>query len=97
MGGLYLDPLEKALVLFSEEKSQIRALDRSQLVLSMLPGFPERRSQGYVLALLTTLEVATGKVIGPLHRRHRAVELKKSLARLDDEFPGLEAHLILDN
>ncbi|WP_037684662.1 IS630 family transposase, partial [Streptomyces griseus] len=44
------------------------------------------------------LEVATGKVIGSLHRRHRAVEFKKFLTKLDKEVPsGLDIHLILDN
>ncbi|AJT69904.1 hypothetical protein T261_8311 [Streptomyces lydicus] len=63
--GLYLDPPEKALVLCVDEKSQIRALDRSQPVLPMMPGVPERRSQDYVRAGTTTLfaalEVASGK------------------------------------
>ncbi|MER5995766.1 IS630 family transposase [Streptomyces viridosporus] len=100
--GLYLDPPEKALVLCGDEKSQIQALNRSQPVLPMVPGVPGRRSHDYVRAGTTTLfaalEVATGKVIGSLHRRHRAVEFKKFLARLDQEVPaGLEVHLILDN
>jgi hypothetical protein len=80
--GLYLDPPEKALVLCVDEKSQIQALDRSQPILPMMPGVPERRSHDYVRAGTTTLfaalEVATGKVIGSLHRRHRAAEFKKS-------------------
>jgi transposase len=100
--GLYLDPPEKALVLCVDEKSQIQALDRSQPVLPMVPGVPERRSHDYVRAGTTTLfaalEVATGKVIGSLHRRHRAVEFKKFLAKLDKEVPaGLDVHLICDN
>src|SRR5690606_28228817 len=100
--GLYLDPPEKALVLCVDEKSQIQALDRSQPVLPMMPGIPERRSHDYVRAGTTTLfaalEVATGKVIGSLHRRHRAVEFKKFLAKLDKEVPAeLDVHLILDN
>ncbi|WP_217131150.1 IS630 family transposase, partial [Streptomyces sp. AC558_RSS880] len=100
--GLYLDPPEKALVLCVDEKSQIQALDRSQPVLPMMPGVPERRSHDYVRAGTTTLfaalEVATGKVIGSLHRRHRAVEFKKFLTKLDKEVPAeLEVHLILDN
>jgi hypothetical protein len=45
-----------------------------------MPGVPERRSHDYVRAGTTTLfaapEVATGKVIGSLHRRHRATEFK---------------------
>ncbi|MEU8787082.1 IS630 family transposase [Streptomyces sp. NPDC048637] len=100
--GLYLDPPEKALVLCVDEKSQIQALDRSQPVLPMVPGVPERRSHDYVRAGTTTLsaalEVATGKVIGSLHRRHRFVEFKKFLNKLDTEVPAdLEVHLILDN
>ncbi|MBB4986695.1 transposase [Streptomyces sp. SFB5A] len=97
--GLYLDPPERALVLCVDEKSQIQALDRSQPV---LPGVPERRSHDYARSGTTTrfaaLDTATGKVIGSLHRRHRAVEFKKFLAKLDKEVPAdLEVHLILDN
>ena len=66
------------------------------------PGFPNVASHDYVRAGTTTLfaalEVAMGKVIGSLHRRHRAVEFKKFLAKLDKEVPAeLEVHLILDN
>lgn len=100
--GLYLDPPEKALVLCVDEKSQIQALDRSQPVLPMMPGVPERRSHDYIRAGTTTLfaalEVATGKVIGSLHRRHGAAEFKKFLAKVDKEVPAdLQIHLILDN
>lgn len=99
--GLYLDPPEKALVLCVDEKSRIQALDRSQPVLPMMPGVPERRSHDCIRAGTTTLfaalEVATGKVIGSLHRRHRAIEFKKFLAKLDKEVPAsLQVHLILD-
>ena len=42
--------------------------------------------------------MASGKVIGSLHRRHRTVEFKKFLATLEREVPdGLEIHLVLDN
>ncbi|MFF3850518.1 hypothetical protein [Streptomyces sp. NPDC002328] len=37
--------------------------------------------------LFAAPEAATGKVIGSLHRRHRAVELKKFLTKLDKEVP----------
>jgi transposase len=100
--GLYLDPPEKALVLAVDEKSQIQALDRSAPVLPMMPGMPERRTHDYVRHGITTLfaalDVATGEVIGSIHRRHRAVEFKKFLAKLDREVPaGLDVHLICDN
>ncbi|MEQ4608304.1 IS630 family transposase [Streptomyces cavourensis] len=100
--GLYLDPPERALVFCVDEKSQIQALDRSQPVLPMMPKVPQRVTHDYVRAGTTTLfaalEVATGKVIGSLHRRHRAEEFKKFLIKLDREVPdGLEVHLVLDN
>ncbi len=100
--GLYLDPPERALVFCVDEKSQIQALDRSQPVLPMMPGVPQRVTHDYVRAGTTTLfaalEVATGKVIGSLHRRHRAEEFRKFLIRLDQEVPAdLDVHLVLDN
>jgi len=89
--GLYLDPPERALVLCVDEKSQVQALDRSQPVLPMLPGMPERRTHDYVrhgvTSLFAALDIATGQVIGSLHRRHRSIEFKKFLARLDKEVP----------
>jgi transposase len=100
--GLYLDPPEKALVLAVDEKSQIQALDRSAPVLPMMPGMPERRTHDYVRHGITTLfaalDVATGTVIGSIHRRHRAVEFKQFLAKLDKQVPAeLDVHLICDN
>jgi transposase len=100
--GLYLDPPERAVVLCVDEKSQIQALARFQPILPMMPGTPERRSHDYIrhgtTSLFAALDMATGKVIGSLHRRHRAVEFKKFLVRIDEEVPEhLEIHLILDN
>ena len=100
--GLYLDPPEKALVLCVDEKSQIQALDRSAPVLPMMPGMPERRTHDYlrhgVTTLFAALDVATGQVIGSIHRRHRASEFKKFLTTLDKQVPaGLQVHLICDN
>ena len=97
--GLYLDPPERALVLCVDEKSQIQALDRSAPVLPMMPGMPERRTHDYlrngVTTLFAALDVATGEVIGSLHRRHRAAEFKKFLTKLDKEAPAdLDVHLI---
>jgi len=100
--GLYLDPPERALVLCVDEKSQIQALDRSQPVLPMMPGMPERRTHDYLRngtsSLFAALDVATGRVIGSVHRRHRAVEFKKFLAKLDKQVPAeLGVHLVCDN
>jgi transposase len=100
--GLYLDPPERAVVLCVDEKSQIQALDRSAPTLPMLPGTPERATHDYkrngTSSLFAALEVASGKVIGSLHARHRAVEFKKFLKQIDAEVPAeLDVHLILDN
>ncbi|WP_443063355.1 IS630 family transposase [Streptomyces sp. NBC_00445] len=100
--GLYFNPPEGAVVLSVDEKSQIQALDRSQPVLPIMPGMPERRTHDYVRNGLTTLfaafDVATGEVITALHRRHRAAEFKKFLIRIDKEVPAhLQIHLIVDN
>jgi transposase len=44
------------------------------------------------------LDVATGKVIGSCHRRHRSVEFRKFLDRIDAAVPrDLDVHIILDN
>jgi transposase/AraC-like DNA-binding protein len=100
--GLYLDPPEKALVLCVDEKSQIQALDRTQPLLPLRPGQPERQTHDYVrhgtTSLFAALDVATGDVIGECHRRHRAIEFKKFLNTIDEQVPAhLDVHLIMDN
>ena len=100
--GLYLNPPERAVVLCVDEKSQIQALDRTAPILPMLPGPPQRATHDYkrhgTSSLYAALDIATGKVIGSLHARHRAVEFKKFLVTLDREVPSeLDVHLILDN
>jgi transposase len=100
--GLYLNPPERAVVLCVDEKSQIQALDRTAPILPMLPGVPERATHDYKRAgtssLYAALDLTTGKVIGALHSRHRAIEFKQFLATLDREVPAdLDVHLVLDN
>ena len=100
--GLYHNPPEKAVVLCTDEKSQIQALDRSQRVLPMTPGTPERRSHNYVRHGITSLfaafNIADGTVISELRRRHRAIEFRKFLVTIDKAVPaGLDVHLVCDN
>jgi transposase len=100
--GLYLNPPERAVVLCVDEKSQIQALDRTAPVFPMRPGIPERATHDYkrhgTSSLYAALDLTTGKVIGQLHSRHRAIEFKKFLQTLDREVPSeLEVHLVLDN
>ena len=100
--GLYMNPPDKALVLCVDEKSQIQALDRSQPVLPMRPGQAERRTHDYIRhgtsSLFAALDVASGNVIGEMHRRHRSIEFRKFLDTIDEQVPQhLGVHMILDN
>ena len=100
--GLYHDPPERAVVLCVDEKSQMQALDRSQPVMPMMPGMPERRSHDYarhgVTSLFAAFNIADGTVISEIHRKHRAVEFRKFLIGIDKAVPAeLDVHLICDN
>lgn len=85
-----------------DEKSQMQALNRSQPVLPMMSGMPERRTHDYARAGVTTLfaafDISDGTVITEIHRRHRAEEFKKFLITIDKAVPTeLDIHLICDN
>jgi hypothetical protein len=86
--GLYLAAPERALVLCVDEKSQIQALDRTQLLLPMRPGQAERRSHDYArhgtLSLFAALDVAKGKVIGKCFARNRGQRPDRSRRPSDD-------------
>ena len=66
--GLYMNPPDKAIVLSVDEKSQIQALDRTQPILPLRPGLPERQTHDYerhgTTTLFAALDVAAGKIIG---------------------------------
>ena len=100
--GLYLNPPDHAVVLCVDEKSQIRALDRTQPGLPMKPGRCGTLTHDYkrhgTTTLFAALNVLTGAVIGECHGRHRHQEFLKFLRRLDRAFPrDLTLHVILDN
>lgn len=100
--GLYLHPPESAVVLSVDEKSQVQALARSQPAFPMVPGVPERRAHDYVrhgtTSLFAALNVQDGTVISSIHRKHRSVEFKKFLQKIDKNVPAhLDVHVICDN
>jgi len=101
--GLYLNPPEHAIVLSVDEKSQVQALDRTQPILPLRPGLPEQRTSDYerhgTTSLFAALDIATGKVIGNCHRRHRHQEFLKFMELVDSKLPAeaKEVHLVLDN
>jgi len=100
--GLYMAPPDKALVLCVDEKSQMQALDRTQPSLPMHFGIPETRTHDYqrfgTTTLFAALDVATGKVMGQLKRKHRSEDFIRFLRHIDQQTPAdLEVHLIMDN
>lgn len=102
--GLYLHPPDKAIVLCVDEKSQVQALDRTQPLLPLMPGQAERGTHDYVrhgtTSLFAALEVATGRIIGKCHTRHRHQEFLKFLELIDASVPkepGCTIHLVMDN
>ena len=100
--GLYLNPPEAAVVLSVDEKSQVQALARSQPAFPMMPGMCEKRTHDYLrhgtTSLFAAFDIADGSVICSLHRRHRTVEFKKFLQKIDSQVPEhLDVHLVCDN
>lgn len=104
--GLYLHPPDRAVVLCVDEKSQVQALDRSQPLLPLRIGSPERRSHDYqrhgTTSLFAALDIKTGEVVGRCHRRHRHQEFLRFLKQVDkvvkDKHPeGTVVHLVMDN
>jgi transposase len=99
---VYLYPPEKALVLSVDEKSQIQALDRTQPILPLRPGIPERQTHDYTRHGTTTrfaaLNVLSGEVLSDCMPRHRHQEFLRFLKRIERSTPRrLAIHLILDN
>lgn len=104
--GLYMSPPENAVVICVDEKSQMQALDRTQPLLPMRPGTPERRTHDYhrhgTSSLFAGLMVKTGVVIRECHRRHRHQEFLRFLNTIDrvvraTEPDGTAVHIVLDN
>jgi transposase len=100
--GLYMAPPDHAVVVCVDEKTAVQALDRTQPVLPLLPGTPQRMSHDYkrhgTIDLYAALNVATGVVTHQLTPRHRAVEFQKFLNLIDRTVPpGLTVHVVLDN
>ncbi len=68
----------------------------------MMPGMPEQRTHDYLrhgtTSLFAAFNTADGSVISSTHRRHRAIEFKKFLGKIDTQVPEhLDVHLIADN
>jgi transposase len=99
--GLYLDPPENAIVLCVDEKSQIQALNRTQPILPVRPGLPERATHDYkrngTTTLFAALEIATGTVTDRCYDRHGKAEFLDFLKRVAKAYPRRRLHIVLDN
>lgn len=100
--GLYMNPPEQAVVVCVDEKSQIQALNRTQPILPMRPGLPERMTHDYkrngTTSLFAALNIATGEVLGKCLSKHRSAEFLRFLKIIDRNVPKqLDVHLVLDN
>src|ERR1700676_4415502 len=100
--GLYMSPPDHALVFSIDEKSQIRALDRTQ------PGLPMKKGRAVTLthnykrngtnALFAAFDVLKGEVIGRCMPQHRHQEFLKFLRAIDRSTrKRLDIHCIADN
>ena len=99
---LYLNPPENSIVFCVDEKSQIQALERTQPLLPMLPGIPEKQTHDYyrhgTTTLFAALNVANGKIIGKCNKSHKGEDYVNFLKILDREAPeGKALHIIVDN
>ncbi|TDK84887.1 IS630 family transposase [Mycolicibacterium mucogenicum] len=99
--GLYLNPPEKAIVLCVDEKSQIQALNRTQPILPMRPGLPEKATHDYqrngTATLFAALEIATGKVTDRCYERHGKAEFLDFLKTVARAYPRRRLHVVCDN
>ena len=100
--GLYINPPENALVLSMDEKTQIQALDRTQLQLPVRPGIRARQTHDYkrngTTTLFAALNVLDGAVTGRCFPRHRHQEFLKFIKDIDRNVPKeLAVHIVMDN
>ncbi len=102
--SLDLDPPAKAIVLCVDEKSQVQALDRTRPTQPLLPGRAAKGTHDYTrhgtTSLFAARNVATGRVIGTCHRRHRHQEFVAFLDHLHATVarpPGTAIHVVMGN
>lgn len=99
--GLYLNPPAKAIVLCVDEKSQIKALNRTAPILPTRPGMPEKAPHDYkrngTTTLFAALELATGKVTDHCYDRHGKAGFLDFLKKIAKAYPRRQLHVVLDN
>lgn len=100
--GLYMNPPEHALIFSIDEKTQIQALDRTQLPLPLARGKKQTVTHDYkrngTTTLFAALNILKGEVIGTCVKKHRHQEFLAFLKKIDKSVPKeLDIHCIVDN
>lgn len=99
--GLYLNPPTHAIVLSVDEKTSIKALERTQLPLPLRSGRAVRHTHDYkrhgVVDLFAALEVATGRVTQYLQSSHTGADFLGFMKKVLRQYPDRELHVIMDN
>lgn len=99
--GLYLNPPENALVMSMDEKTQVQALERTQLPLPLRKGRAVRHTHDYkrhgVVDLYAALNIATGEVTHKCTESHTAADFLSFMKLVARKNPEQELHVILDN
>lgn len=99
--GLYLNPPENAIVLSLDEKTQVQALERSQLPLPLREGRAVRHTHDYkrhgVIDLYAALNVTTGEVTHACTDTHTALDFLAFMKLVARRQPRRELHVIIDN
>lgn len=99
--GLYMDPPENALVLCVDEKTQIQALERSQLELPLREGNPKRLTATYkrhgTVSLIASLAVHEGEITADKIDQNNSVNFLKFLKKLDRKYRKKKLYIIVDN
>jgi transposase len=99
--GLYLNPPQNAVVLSVDEKTQIQALQRTQLPLPLRQGRAVRHTHDYkrngVVDLYAALNVETGEVAHACTESHTGADFLAFMKKVARLHPRVALHVILDN
>jgi transposase len=99
--GLYLNPPHNAVVLSVDEKTQVQALERTQLPLPLREGRAVRHTHDYrrhgVVDLYAALNIDSGHVTHACKDRHTGADFLSFMKQVAKRHPRVELHVILDN
>jgi hypothetical protein len=97
-----LNPPVRAAVFSFDEKTQCRALDRTQPSLPRKPGRAGTMTHDYkrngTIDLFAAMNLATGQVLTELRKSHKGGDVLRFFKQIDTAVPrGLSVHVVLDN